>query len=168
MEEAVRDGIIDRNPTQVTGWQREFARAEDELDDPRSLALSSWDALTRLAKPLVAKSSGEYEGWGDVVIFAACTAARIGEVSGCRVKDIDTGEWRWQVRRQTTTSPGGLVDKGTTGKRAREVPLIEEIRELVQRRIAMTHGSPDARLLPARVVGESPPLSFVTQLPGTK
>lgn len=46
-----------------------------------------------------------------MVIFAACTAARIGEVSGCRVKDVDTTEWKWQVRRQTTTSPGGLVDK---------------------------------------------------------
>jgi hypothetical protein len=36
MEQAVRDGIIDRNPARVTGWQREYARAEDELDDPRS------------------------------------------------------------------------------------------------------------------------------------
>ncbi|MEJ2851952.1 MULTISPECIES: tyrosine-type recombinase/integrase [unclassified Saccharothrix] len=41
---------------------------------------------------------------------------------------------------------GGLVDKGTKGKRARIVPLIEEIRELVQRRIAATDGTKDARL----------------------
>ena len=47
MEQAVRDGIIDRNPAQVTGWQREYQRAEDELDDPRSLALPDWDALVR-------------------------------------------------------------------------------------------------------------------------
>ena len=38
MEQAVRDGIIDRNPARVTGWQHEYRRAEDELDDPRSLA----------------------------------------------------------------------------------------------------------------------------------
>ena len=38
MEQAVRDGIIDRNPAKVTGWQREYQRAEDELDNPRSLA----------------------------------------------------------------------------------------------------------------------------------
>ena len=38
------------------------------------------------------------------------------------------------------------MDKGTKGKRARTVPLIEEIRELVQRRIAMTDGTLDARL----------------------
>ncbi|SDW63632.1 Phage integrase family protein [Saccharopolyspora shandongensis] len=80
------------------------------------------------------------------MLFAACTAARIGEVSGCRVKDIDATGWKWTIRRQTTTSPGGLVDKGTKGKRARTVPLIEEIHELVRRRIAATDGSPDARL----------------------
>lgn len=51
MEQAVRDGIIDRNPARITGWQREYLRAEDELDDPRSLALPNWAALTRLATP---------------------------------------------------------------------------------------------------------------------
>lgn len=146
MEQALRDGIIERNPARVTGWQHEYARAEDELDDPRSLALPNWETLSRLADALVARSSTEYRGWGDLVLFAACTAARIGEVSGCRVKDIDTTEWTWNVRRQTTTAPGGLVDKGTKGKRARKVPLIQEIHELVQRRIALTDGSPDARL----------------------
>ena len=30
-------GSIDRNPARVTGWQREYQRAEGELDDPRSL-----------------------------------------------------------------------------------------------------------------------------------
>jgi hypothetical protein len=39
IEQAVRDGIIDRNPAKVTGWQRDYQLAEDELDDPRSLAL---------------------------------------------------------------------------------------------------------------------------------
>ncbi|MBE1495074.1 integrase [Amycolatopsis lexingtonensis] len=146
MEQALRDGIIDRNPARVTGWQQEYKRAEDELDDPRSLALPDWISLTTLANALVARSSGEYRGWGDVVLFAACTAARIGEVSGCRVADIDTSSWTWTVRRQTTPSPGGLVDKGTKGKRARTVPLIEDIRELVQRRIALAGNEPDGRL----------------------
>lgn len=146
MEQALRDGIIDRNPARVTGWQQEYKRAEDELDDPRSLALPDWVSLTTLADALVARSSGEYRGWGDVVLFAACTAARIGEVSGCRVSDIDTESWTWTVRRQTTPSPGGLVDKGTKGKRARTVPLIEDIRELVARRIVSADRDPDGRL----------------------
>jgi integrase len=146
MEQVLRDGLIDRNPARISGWQREYARAEDELDDPRALALPSWHVLTALADALVAKSADNYQGWGDVVLFAACTAARIGEVSGCRVGDINTKEWTWTVRRQTTTSPGGLIDKGTKGKRARTVPLIEDIRELVERRIGETDGSKDARL----------------------
>jgi integrase len=146
MEQAVRDGIIERNPARITGWQREYLRAEDELDDPRSLALPNWSALTQLADALVANTFGNHPVWGDVVIFAACTAARIGEVSGCRVKDINTTDWVWTVRRQTTPSPGGLVDKGTKGKGARAVPLIPEIHELTLRRIASTDGDPDARL----------------------
>ncbi|MBW4717426.1 tyrosine-type recombinase/integrase [Saccharothrix obliqua] len=146
MEQALRDGLVDRNPARISGWQREYARAEDELDDPRSLALPDWATLTRLADALVDRSSNEYPGWRDVVLFAACTAARIGEVSGCRVKDIDTSEWTWTVRRQTTSGPGGLIDKGTKGKRARKVPIIEEIRDLVQRRISETDGTGDARL----------------------
>jgi len=50
------------------------------------------------------------------------------------------------VRRQTTPSPGGLVDKNTKGKRAREVPLIDGIRDLVNRRIDLARRDPDARL----------------------
>ncbi|MER7969726.1 site-specific integrase [Streptomyces sp. NPDC096080] len=80
------------------------------------------------------------------MLFAASTAARIGEVSGCRVADIDTTQWIWTVRRQTTPAPGGLTDKGTKGKRARKVPIIEEIRPLVAQRILSACPAPDARL----------------------
>ena len=135
MEQAVRDGIIDRNPARVSGWQHEFRKAEDELDDPRALALPDWAALTELADALVARSADHYHGWGDIVIFAACTAARIGEVSGCRVSDIDTTPGPGPSAARPPPSPGGLVDKGTKGKRARTVPLILEVRAIVQRRI---------------------------------
>jgi integrase len=135
MEQALRDGIIDRNPARVTGWQHEYKLAEDELDDPRSLALSDWAALIALAEALVKRSAGNYPGWGEIVIFAACTAARIGEVSGVRAGDINRTDWTWTVRRQTTTAPGGLIDKGTKGKRSRVVPLIPELHELVSRRL---------------------------------
>lgn len=158
MEQAHRDGIIDKNPARISGWQREYKLAEDELDDPRSLALPDWTSLVNLALALVTRSADTYQGWGDVVIFEACTAARIGEVSGCLVRDIDTENWIWTVCRQTTPSPGelqdggtrasggGLVDKNTKGRRAREVPLIESIRDLVQHRIDLAGGQPNARL----------------------
>ncbi|MEU9410946.1 site-specific integrase [Streptomyces sp. NPDC048281] len=146
MEQAVRDGIIKVNPARVSGWQKLYKRAEDELLDPRALALPDWHTLVRLADALVAASYNQYRGWGDVVLFAASTAARIGEVSGCRVGDIDTSQWIWTVRRQTTPAPGGLTDKGTKGKRARKVPIIEEIRPLVAQRILSAGPAPDARL----------------------
>ncbi|GAJ83825.1 putative site-specific recombinase [Nocardia brasiliensis NBRC 14402] len=146
MDQAVRDEIIERNRVEVVGWQRQYERYEDELDDPRTLALPDWGTLTTLADSLVAASADEYRGWGDVVIFAACTAVRIGEVSGCRVGDIDTTEWVWRLRRQTSPGPGGLKDKGTKGKRSRKIPIIEDIRPLVLKRIQAANGRPDARL----------------------
>ncbi|WP_235002755.1 tyrosine-type recombinase/integrase [Actinacidiphila paucisporea] len=146
MEQAVRDGLITTNPARIKGWQRQYQLAEDELDDPRSLALRDWAALQELATALVARSHEQYPGWGDVVTFAACTAARIGEVSGVRVQDIDLRNWIWTVRRQTTPSPGGLADKNTKGKTARRVPLIEEVRPLVAQRVLVVGGRPDARL----------------------
>ncbi|MFF4818874.1 tyrosine-type recombinase/integrase [Kitasatospora sp. NPDC001309] len=146
MEQAVRDGLINFNPSRMSGWQRLYKKAEDELDDPRSLALADWDALDALANALVERSHNHYRGWGDIVRFAACTAARIGEVSGVRVKDINRFDWTWDLCRQTTTGPGGLIDKGTKGKRRRTVPIIEEIRDLVSWRITVVGNDPMARL----------------------
>jgi integrase len=65
--------------------------------------------------------------------------------AGVRARDIDPASWTWTVRRQTTPSPGGLADKGTKGKRARVVPLILEVRELVTDRLDRA-ASPDSRL----------------------
>jgi integrase len=146
MDQAVRDGLIERNTCRVTGWQSEFKLAEDELDDPRSLALPDWDALDSLADALVDRSRDHFAGWGKVVRFAACTATRIGEVSGVRVKDIDTTMWTWDLCRQTTPGPNGLIDKGTKGKRRRKVPIILEIREMVQERLTVIGDKPMERL----------------------
>ncbi|EHN78485.1 phage integrase [Streptomyces coelicoflavus ZG0656] len=146
MEQAVRDGIIKVNPARVTDWQKLYKQAEDELLDPRALALPDWETLLTLADALVAATHDQYRGWGDVVVFAACTAARIGKVSGCRVGDIDTTQWIWTVRRQTTPAPGGLTDKDTKGKRARKVLIVEEIRPLVAQRVLSAGPNPDARL----------------------
>lgn len=146
LEQAVRDGIIDQNRARITGWQREYQLAEDELDDPRALALPDWQALEQLAAALVARSADQFPGWRDVVEFTACTAARIGETSGVRRVDINPVTWMWNVRRQTTPGPGGLIDKGTKGNRARPVPIIAEIRPVVQRRLDVISDDPMARL----------------------
>ncbi|GAA4110822.1 hypothetical protein [Streptomyces hundungensis] len=64
MEQAVRDGIIKVNPARVTGWQKLYKQAEDELLDPRALALPDWETLVALADALVAASHDQYRGWG--------------------------------------------------------------------------------------------------------
>ena len=146
MEQARRDGLIDINPTPIRGWQEEFQRAQDELDEPRRLALHDWDELSELAQALVAASHGRYPGWGHVVTAAAGTAARIGEVSGCRVRDIDSVEWIWTICRQSTPGPGGLLDKATKGKRARRVPIIAPLRPLIGTLLHAAGSDPMARL----------------------
>jgi integrase len=143
---AALDGVIGRAPARVTGWQHEFQQAEDELLDPRALALRDWDALVELADSLVEASYNHYQGWGDVIIHCACTATRIGEVSGVRARDIDTATWILTCRRQTTPAPGGLVDKHTKGGTARFIPIIEPLRPLITRRLQATRGDPNARL----------------------
>jgi len=146
LDQAVRDAIIDHNPAHIANWQHEYQTAEDELDDPRALALPDWATLTELSAALVDASHDHYPGWGDVVIYNACTAARIGEVSAARTSDIDTHQWIWTIRRQTTPAPGGLTDKHTKGRRARQVPIIPLLRPLVARHLRAARGDPYARL----------------------
>ena len=59
--------------------------------------------------------SADQYGVGEVLLLAACAAARIGEVSAVRAADIDLATWTWTVRHQTTPSPGELTGKGTKG-----------------------------------------------------
>ena len=138
--------MINRNPARIVGWQRDYQRAEDELDDPRSLALSDWQALCDLAAALVARSADHFDGWGDVITFAACTAAGLAKYLVFGVPTLTAIRGLGTIRRQTTPSPGGLIDKGTKGKRARVVPLIEEVRPLVEKRLDAVDNDPSARV----------------------
>ncbi|GGR85107.1 hypothetical protein GCM10010236_44710 [Streptomyces eurythermus] len=58
----MRDGIISVNPARVTGWQKLYKQAEDELRNPRALALPDWDSLVQLADALMAVSHDQYRG----------------------------------------------------------------------------------------------------------
>jgi len=146
LEQARRDGLIDINPTPIRGWQDEFQLALDELDQPRRLALRDREELAELSHDLVRASHGRYQRWGEVVTTAACTAARIGEVSGVRACDIDPTTWTWTVRRQSTPGPGGLLGKCTKGKHARLVPIIAPLRPLIGARLQAVGPDPMARL----------------------
>ncbi|MFE1320921.1 tyrosine-type recombinase/integrase [Kitasatospora phosalacinea] len=146
LHQAVADGLIAHAPAHPTGWQHELQQAEDELLEPRSLALRDWDALAELSDALVDASHDHYRSWGDVIVHSACTATRIGEVSGVRAMDIDTAQWILTCRRQTTPAPGGLVDKRPKGGRVRRIPIIEPLRPQILRHLHAVHGDPRARL----------------------
>ncbi|MEV7504819.1 hypothetical protein [Streptomyces sp. NPDC093018] len=62
MEQALRDGIIKVNPARVSGRQKLYKQAEDELHDPRALALPDWNSLVQLADALVTASYDHYRG----------------------------------------------------------------------------------------------------------
>ncbi|MCS0599809.1 hypothetical protein NX794_00930 [Streptomyces sp. LP11] len=146
MEQAVRDGVIKVTPARVSGRQKLYGQAEDELRDPGALALPGWNTLVQLADALVAASYNQYGGRGDVRLFAASTAARIGDVSGCRVADIDTNQWIWTVRRQTTPArPRRTHRQGHQGQASPES--------------AHHRGDP-----PARASASSPPAQPPTRL----
>ncbi|MFG3296964.1 tyrosine-type recombinase/integrase [Streptomyces sp. NPDC048179] len=76
-----------------------------------------------------------------------CSLTCTDEIFGrSRVKDIDTANWIWNLRRQTTPSPGGLAEKNTKGKVARRVPLTDEVRPMIAQRVLALGNRPDARL----------------------
>lgn len=145
LDEAVRDGVIVRNPAKDRARRRTVGRSFGNSDpgSPRELALPDVVTLDRLVEAVV--EAGGHQCWGDMVTILATTALRISEVSGLRVGDVDLGRGLLHVFRQTYPGRGGLVTKQTKGRRRRTVPIIEPLRPTLVR---LTAGRPgDARLL---------------------
>jgi integrase len=145
LDEAVRDGIIVRNPAKDRARRRTVGRfpASDEPTSPRDLALPDVASLERLVAGVI--EAGGHASYGDVVTILATTALRISEVSGLLVGDVDLGRGLLHVARQTYPGRGGLVTKPTKGRRRRTVPVIEPLRPTLAR---LTVGrEPDERLV---------------------
>ncbi|HEX5878552.1 MAG TPA: site-specific integrase, partial [Actinomycetota bacterium] len=128
LDEAVRDGIIVRNPAKDRARRRTAGRsaAAGESDSPRDLALPDVASLERLVARVI--EAGDHPSYGDIVTILATTALRISEVSGLLVGDIDLNRGLLHVVRQTYPGRGGLVTKTTKGRRRRAVPIIEPLR----------------------------------------
>jgi integrase len=133
LNEAVRDGIIPRNPATDRARRRTVGRSSgnSEPSTPRVLALPNVAILEQLAARAV--EAGKDQSWGDVVTILATTALRISEVSGLRVGDIDLVRGLIHVHRQTYPGHGGLVTKETKGRRRRTVPIIDPLRPTLVR-----------------------------------
>ncbi len=136
LDEAVRDGIITRNPAKDRARRSAVRRslphgAGAEPSSPRELALPDVATLDRLVTEVV--KAGGHQSWGDMVTILATTALRISEVSGLRVGDVDLERGLLNVSRQTYPGHGGLITKETKGRRRRRVPIIDPLRATLER-----------------------------------
>lgn len=132
LDEAVRDGLLPRNPAKDRARRKSATGGpEAHESNPRDLALPDVATLNRLVK--AAAKSGKAQCWGDMVKILACTATRVSEVSGLTVGDVDLVAGLIYVRRQTYPGRGGLVTKATKGRRSRVVPIIEPLRPTLER-----------------------------------
>ena len=135
LDEAVRDGIIVRNPAKDRARRRTTGRSTGEPDrepaNPRDLALPDVGTLNRLVAKVV--EAGGHQSWGDVVTILATTALRISELSGLLVGDVDLNRGLIHVVRQTYPGRGGSVTKETKGRRRRTVPIIDPLRPTLER-----------------------------------
>ena len=133
LDEAVRDGLLPRNPAKDRARRSRVGHARTHRDgsDPRDLALPDVAALNALVVEVVAR--GRHQCWGDMVTLLATTAMRISEVSGLVVGDVDLDAGLMHVNRQTYPGRGGLITKTTKGRRRRVVPIIEQLRPTLAR-----------------------------------
>ncbi len=133
LDEAVRDGLLSRNPAKDRARRSRVGHARTHRDgsDPRDLALPDVATLNALVVEVVAR--GRHQCWGDMVTLLATTAMRISEVSGLVVGDVDLDAGLMHVGRQTYPGRGGLITKTTKGRRRRVVPIIEQLRPTLAR-----------------------------------
>jgi integrase len=145
LDEAVREGILTRNPAKDRARRRTVGRSFGNFEpgSPRDLALPDVATLDRLVDVVV--EVGGHQCWGDMVTILATTALRISEVAGLRVGDVDLGRGLLHVFRQTYPGRGGLVTKQTKGRRRRTVPIIDPLRPTLVRLASGRQG--DARLV---------------------
>jgi integrase len=144
LDDAVRDGLLARNPAKDRARRKQPGQVKDGSDvNPRDLALPDVATLNKLVDAVV--DAGGHQCWGDMVLLLATTGMRISEVSGLVVGDVDLKAGLIFVRRQKYPGRGGLIIKSTKGRRNRVVPIIGQGRETLERLTA--GGRPDAPLL---------------------
>jgi integrase len=134
LDQAMRDGLISRNPAKDRARRQHVGRramSQPDQTNPRELALPDVATLDRLVAAVIGQ--GNQQCWGDVVTLLATTAMRISEVSGLVVGDVNLNTGLIQVERQTYPGRGGLITKTTKGRRRRIVPIIDPLRPTLER-----------------------------------
>ncbi|MBN9190985.1 site-specific integrase [Microbacterium sp.] len=124
LDEAVRDEIIAANPARTRARRRtrsstaDFARKIPTLGEVQVLA----DACRRV-----------HAAYGDFVLLSALLAARVSEVAGLVVSDIDWDNRLVTIARQHFPGSGGLCVKPTKSRHARRVPILKPLEPALRR-----------------------------------
>jgi integrase len=126
LDEAVRDEIIERNPSRNRA-HRHYRSSTSELRPP--LQLPSLDDVLHIAQ-----ACGEiHQCYADHVMLSAFLAARGAEISGLRVGDVTWASKTVLIERQTYPGTGGIITKPTKNRRPRRVPIVNMIERTLLR-----------------------------------
>lgn len=124
LDEAVRDEIIAANPARTRARRRtpsstaDLARKIPTLGEVQSLA----DACRRV-----------HVAYGDFVLLSALLAARVSEVAGLVVSDIDWDNRLVTIARQHFPGSNGLCLKPTKSRQTRRVPILKPLEPVLRR-----------------------------------
>ena len=125
LDEAVRDDLIARNPVR----DRADRRYRANLDLPRTKQIPRPGDVARIAEAC----AEIHPSYGDHVMLSAFLAARGSEVGGLLVGDVDWASKVVTIERQCFPGAGGLSIKPPKGRRARRVPIIEPLEQVLRR-----------------------------------
>ncbi len=146
LDEAVRDGLLSRNPAKDRARRRFVGRSTLPATVPESPR--DFRAAKRRHAQSVgsgSRASGWLSGLGRLRGDPGGDGSADQRVSGLQVGDVDLRRGLLIVRRQTYSGRGGLVTKETRGRRRRSIPIIDPLRPTLERLMA---GRPaDAQLL---------------------
>ncbi|MEX5268494.1 tyrosine-type recombinase/integrase [Kocuria sp. CPCC 204721] len=141
LDEAVRDDIISINPAKHRARRNLGKHSTHTTGALRQYALPDLATLRKLAT-----ACGEvHQSYSDHVMLAALLAARVSEVAGLRVGDVDWENHIVWIRRHHYPGKGGLVIKQTKGRRDRPVPMLDALEPVLER--LTTDKKPDEPLL---------------------
>ena len=94
MHDALQDGLVERNPAQVSGGSRKAPRHE--------MVVLTVDQLQRYLEAVPVR-------WRAALVMAGWCGLRSGEVRGLRVQDLDVGAGVVRVRQVVVRLPGRLL-----------------------------------------------------------
>lgn len=124
LDEAVREEIIAANPARARARRRtrssaaDLARKIPTLGEVQNLA----DACRRV-----------HVAYGDFVLLSALLAARVSEVAGLVVSDIDWDNRLVTIARQHFPGSNGLCLKPTKSRQTRRVPILKPLEPVLRR-----------------------------------